>query len=419
MQSIDGIGPVVQCFGLALCGAILGGFANYLIYSWAYFPRPISPWSKPDPAAPPRRLADRLPIWGWFGLRRETVLHGPRFWVRPFAVELGMALALPLMFWYYTAGGGLLPEEFRTPERLAEFVGWGRTLFAVHALLVVLLVAATMIDFDEQMIPDVITLPGTLLGLLLSAITVNSFLPALVRWGDAIRVAPATFNVPWPYDAGWAEPIGLLVGLAIWWGWIFALTDRHLVLRHGLARAWGYLIHGIRRRPSSRWLLLLGLAGSLAITAAWRSGGETWAGSLSSLIGLAVGGGTVWAVRIVGSVTLRQEAMGFGDVTLMAMIGSFLGWQAAIAGFFLSIFVAIAFVLLQFLLTGDRRVPFGPYLCLGSAVAVVGWERVWNQTLSQYVELGWIAIFVLLFALLTMGAMLLVWGWIKRLLFRF
>ena len=166
-------------------------------------------------------------------------------------------------------------------------------------------------------------------------------------------------------------------------------------------------------------MLLLGLAGSLAITAAWRSGGETWAGSLSSLIGLAVGGGTVWAVRIVGSVTLRQEAMGFGDVTLMAMIGSFLGWQAAIAGFFLSIFVAIAFVLLQFLLTGDRRVPFGPYLCLGSAVAVVGWEQVWNQTLSQYVELGWIAIFVLLFALLTMGAMLLVWGWIKRLLFRF
>lgn len=417
MQWSDGMGTAGLAVALTLVGAFLGGLANYLIYSWAYFPRPISPWAKPHSQAPPRRASDRIPIVGWLGLRRETPLHGPRFWVRPLAVELGLAVGLPLLHGYYTAGGGLLPIDFRSPERLAIFAGWAQPLLAVHAILAVLLVAATMIDFDEQTIPDGITLPGTLLGLLLSALTLKSFLPAQVRWGDVAGIAPATFNVPWPYDDRWAEPHGLGVGLAIWWVWIFALTDRHLVLRHGLLRAGGYLWHGIRRQPNSRWLLLLGVIGTIAVAGVWRLGGDAWCGLLSSLIGLAVGGGTIWAVRFVGSVTLRQEAMGFGDVTLMAMIGSFLGWQAAIAGFFLSIFVAITFVLIQFLLTGDRRVPFGPYLCLGSAIAVLGWDRVWNQVLSEYVELGWVAIVVLLFALLAMGAMLLAWAWIKRLVF--
>ena len=40
-------------------------------------------------------------------------------------------------------------------------------------------------------------------------------------------------------------------------------------------------------------------------------------------------------VRVLGSQVLRREAMGFGDVTLMAMIGAFLGWQAAVLTFFL------------------------------------------------------------------------------------
>ena len=42
----------------------------------------------------------------------------------------------------------------------------------------------------------------------------------------------------------------------------------------------------------------------------------------------------MWAVRIIGTLTLRQEAMGFGDVTLMAMIGAFTGWQSTLLIFF-------------------------------------------------------------------------------------
>ena len=43
-----------------------------------------------------------------------------------------------------------------------------------------------------------------------------------------------------------------------------------------------------------------------------------------------MGGGIVWAVRIIASQALGVEAMGFGDVTLMCMIGAFVGWQPAL-----------------------------------------------------------------------------------------
>ena len=56
---------------------------------------------------------------------------------------------------------------------------------------------------------------------------------------------------------------------------------------------------------------------------------------LTALIGLVGSGGIVWAVRLIGTAALRREAMGFGDVTLMMMVGTFLGWQACLIAFFL------------------------------------------------------------------------------------
>ena len=53
---------------------------------------------------------------------------------------------------------------------------------------------------------------------------------------------------------------------------------------------------------------------------------------------MAVGAAVIWTIRFIASVILKREAMGFGDVTLMAMIGAFLGWQAVIIVFFLSPF---------------------------------------------------------------------------------
>ena len=40
------------------------------------------------------------------------------------------------------------------------------------------------------------------------------------------------------------------------------------------------------------------------------------------LLGYLIGGGIVWAVRILGSLAFGKEAMGLGDVHLMAAVGA-------------------------------------------------------------------------------------------------
>jgi leader peptidase (prepilin peptidase)/N-methyltransferase len=113
--------------------------------------------------------------------------------------------------------------------------------------------------------------------------------------------------------------------------------------------------------------------------------GGFWVG----VIGMLVGGGLTEFFRLGGTLALRREAMGFGDVTLMAMIGAFLGWQAAVLTFFIAPFFGLAHALWKLLdyigkrISGrqlsstDREIPFGPYLSMAAVVLLLTWPVVW------------------------------------------
>jgi leader peptidase (prepilin peptidase)/N-methyltransferase len=114
-----------------------------------------------------------------------------------------------------------------------------------------------------------------------------------------------------------------------------------------------------------------------------------WGGFWTGVAGLLVGGGLTWSVRFLGSVAMRREAMGFGDVTLMAMIGSFLGWQAAVLSFFIAPFFGLAHALWKLvkyivkrasgaqLSSTDREIPFGPYLSMAAVALILTWPWLW------------------------------------------
>lgn len=116
---------------------------------------------------------------------------------------------------------------------------------------------------------------------------------------------------------------------------------------------------------------------------------NAWDGLVSGVVGWLVGGGLTWAVRVIGSLVARREAMGFGDVTLMAMIGGFLGWEAAVLTFFLAPFFGLAHALGKFLIwltkvltgksssTADREMPFGPYLSMAALALLLSWPWLW------------------------------------------
>lgn len=392
---------------VAMIGVMVGALANHCIYRFAWVPRPIGPWSTPDLKASSRKRIDRIPVLGWFALRRETEIHGSRYWIRPMMIEIALGIGIPIFYWFETQTGLLLPQQVRNPANIALYEPWFTTVFVSHVILILLMVTATFIDFDERNIPDQVTIPGTLIALVLGSLSLDFFMPATNVQG---ALAPIGFQMPALLDEKWLGPQGFWTGIGIWTLWCFALSNRRLILRQGLMKALEYFCASLVRYPGWKFLLMMWLVGSVLIRVVWGIGGLTWIGLLTSLVGLGVGGGVVWAIRIVGSVALRKEAMGFGDVTLMAMIGAFVGWQGAVMSFFLAPIAAIAIVLVCFAITRDQELPFGPYLCAGTLLTIIWWDRLVNGWfLGNLAILGPFMLWLFIALMGIMGVMLYVW----------
>ena len=106
-----------------------------------------------------------------------------------------------------------------------------------------------------------------------------------------------------------------------------------------------------------------------------------WTSVKASVIGFLVGGVGLFAIAIGGMLILRKEAMGMGDVKLMAAMGAFLGWQAPL--FILPVASCIGSVCgIAILLRKGKmlgvRIPFGPYLALAAMIWIFG-GNVWME----------------------------------------
>lgn len=116
-------------------------------------------------------------------------------------------------------------------------------------------------------------------------------------------------------------------------------------------------------------ITLPGIVSGLVVSALWPGlhGKELWwSGALSSGIGILAGGGFLYAAGTLAEKILKKEAMGGGDVKLLAFIGAVLGWQGVLWTVLVSSFTgAIAGSILRWT-TGEERIPFGPYLALGA-----------------------------------------------------
>ena len=155
----------------------------------------------------------------------------------------------------------------------------------------------------------------------------------------------------------------------------------------------------------------------MAIVLVWWLSGTAWIGLLTALLGMAVSGGLVWIVRLVGTGALGREAMGFGDVTLMMMVGTYVGWQAGVVIFFVAPFAALLIGILQLVLHRDDVIPYGPFLCLGTLAVVVYWPVFWSAGLQGLFGVGWLVPVVLLVCMALLGVILAIWQQIKKSLF--
>jgi len=105
-------------------------------------------------------------------------------------------------------------------------------------------------------------------------------------------------------------------------------------------------------------------------------------GLIDAVIGAVAGFLLLWTVGAIGRRMFKEEAMGGGDIKMMAMVGAFVGWQGVLLTVFLGALLGtIVFVPLS-LIGRKKLVPFGVFLSLGSAAtwlagsAIIAWYRV-------------------------------------------
>lgn len=112
---------------------------------------------------------------------------------------------------------------------------------------------------------------------------------------------------------------------------------------------------------------------------------------LVSLIGAAIGalagGGSLWLMGFLWEKLRGVEAMGFGDVKMMFMVGAYLGWRLTILTIMIGAFTGSLAGIAVMMKRGrnlQMMLPFGIFLGVGSIVSLLGGSRIIAWYASQF-----------------------------------
>jgi leader peptidase (prepilin peptidase) / N-methyltransferase len=337
-------------------GGIVGSFLNACIHR---MPRSI-PLNNPRRSFCPgcnRTIPwhENVPVLSWIILRGKCSNCGAGISFRYLIVEC-LTAALFVFAW----------------------MRYGLPLALAYWIFLALLIAATFIDIEHFIIPDEITLGGTAAGLLASILfpqmmqTSSRFeafgysvlaaafgyglLRLIVELGKlAFGRKRHCFEKEEPFAL---RPNGDAATLRIGdetlsWEDIFARESDELVLECASSSIPGEA--PVLRFRHDRMIL---------------ANEETPLGDLKEITGM------------LRAVTIPREAMGFGDVKLIAAVGAFLGWKAVLFTLCAASIIGCMAALAGIFLARDRagtRVPFGPFLALGATIWLFGGHEMWNS----------------------------------------
>jgi len=357
-------------------GACIGSFLNVCVYR---IPLANSLWDQLKCIAvrgsfcprckTPIHWYDNIPIIGWLSLRGRCRSCGQSISMRYPLVELFNALLFVLVYWLEVPFG--FSQELSKsavfadlgPQSIPGLGSLSPLMFlhlrmVFHLVLIEALLVASLIDWDLMIIPDGTTIPQTIFAVVASTIF------------GRLHLVPA-----WHQDP-------------------FLLQDFRIALPKSL-HPW----------LTPEWSV-----------PEWFSTSPHLHGLLVSVAGLVVGATIVAVVRSIGTRVLRREAMGDGDIFLMAMVGAFLGWQATVIAFFLAAFLASAAQIVTLSIRLDKEIPYGPYLSLATLLVLLGWKDVWEHFAKRFFSLGPMLIPLALLMLVMFPLLLLVLQGIKWLI---
>ena len=346
-------------------GACIGSFLNVCIYR---LPLNLSVNQPRRSFCPSCKTQipwhQNLPLVSWLLLWGRCARCGARIAFRYFAVELLTALFF-LIIW----------KSF--PWQIA----------IVYWVFIALVIVATFIDFEHFIIPDEITIGGTVAGLfasiaipqlmntnhrLMAALTsvASAALGYALLWlvleGGKIVFGKKRIRLEKPTAFTWTrhgDDADFVVGdEKNLWSDFFARERDQLLLHCSSAKTSDRQFTDVILRFHYNRV---------------QAGSETFElDQLDEISGIA------------NEVEIPREAMGRGDLKFLACIGAFLGWRAVLFAIFAGSLYGSAVGLVTLIL-GKRvwslKLPFGPYLALGAITWMFCGDSIvrWYQTLLQ------------------------------------
>ncbi len=381
-------------------GACVGSFLNVVIWRYPRSQSVVFPPSHCPACGRAIRWSDNIPLVSWLVLRGRCRSCKQRISPRYLLLEAATGLMVAGLYAYYfmyelRAGAGSFEQAW--------------PMYAAHAGLLCVLLAASMIDLAHWIVPVEACWIIALAGGAAATADPHPFWPDVSPHASAVAVGMA---------------LGLVIGLAML---KFGLLQRSFIdadenpvtaetlrQRKDARRSPGRKNKkdrpAKRKRPGDEVIvsansgcnprvevlrellflapaLTLGVVGWLVVEhfPAARQAWTRWtsAGSaphvnalMSAWVGFLVGGAWIWGTRILGTLGFGKEAMGMGDVHLMAGAGAVVGWKAISLAYWAAPMMALVLLMWLVLLRRQRALPFGPWLAAGTVAVMLAYDPI-------------------------------------------
>jgi len=335
-------------FCVFMFGAVIGSFLNVCIHRMPRGESIVRPPSHCPHCNQQLRWRDNIPLFGWLVLGGRCRYCRTKITPRYFLVEL-LTACLFLAVW--------LKYEFL----------W---IAPVYWMLLGGLIAATFIDFEHYIIPDEITLGGVVVGLGLSVLV------------------PSLHGVDSILASLWQSLLGVLVGGGLLFGIIEFGKLAFGRLKLPLEPNTPVRIENGKLRLADEEMAFEEIFSRDSDRICFRAATLQFGDQTLSDVEVAMSETKMYLQKQehefaqIGPVSattdlivIPREAMGMGDMKLMAGIGAFLGWQATLFSLMVSSLLGtiVSAVLIVLGLRELRgRIPYGPYIAIAAALWIFG-----------------------------------------------
>ena len=395
---------IILLIFLLLLGACIGSFLNVVIWRLPRGESIVFPGSHCPSCGRGIRWYDNIPILSWLLLKGRCRFCKVSISPRYLAVEAITALLV----------GGLYACYYLLDIRDAVGpVGDTWPMYAAHAALLCGLLACSLVDIEHWIVPLEVCWVVSLLGLAAAAadppsaqvlprvssstaaMACGAVLGLLVsvilqRYGliqaSFLDAQERVVTEPAPQAKGRKGKKGKKKGAALEQArriTAVAITRESGVnVRMEILREVLFLLPAFGLAVAA-WVLVTEVA---PIRSAWLSlvepgrGGYVarhLGGLFGAIFGYLIGGLWIWGMRILGTLAFGKEAMGMGDVHILAAVGAVTGWVVPSLAFFIAPFFGLLWALYLWVGHRQRELPYGPWLACGSLVVMLFYDAIY------------------------------------------